>query len=66
MSRKPRRELVAMVDNVVLQVVVVAVGVEVANVEAAHEVAGAQMVANQWWRRGAVDEDGDASRTMRG
>jgi len=38
MSRKPSRELVAMVDNVVLEVVLVAVGIEVVDIEvAAHE-----------------------------
>ena len=65
MSRKPRREFVAMVDDIVLEVVVVAVDVKVADAEvAAHGAAGAS--TKQWWRRGAVDEDGDASRMKRG
>ena len=67
MSRKPRLELVAMVDDVIHEVVVVPVGVEVDDAEVAtHEAAGAQGGAKQWCRRGAVDEDGDASRMKRG
>ena len=56
-----------MVEDAVCRVVVVDVAVEVADAEvAAHEAAGAQGDAKQWWHRGAVDEDGDASRTKRG
>ena len=51
-----------MVDNVLLEVVLVAVGVELA----AHEAASTQGGAKQWWRGGAVDEDSDASRMKRG
>jgi len=64
MSRKPRREFVAMVDDIVLEVVVVAVDVKVADAEvAAHGAAGAG--TKQWWRRGIIDEDDDTSRTNR-
>ena len=49
MSSKPSRELVAMVDNVLLEVVLVAVGVELA----AHEAASTQGGAKQWWRGSA-------------
>jgi len=56
-----------MVEDVVCRVAVVNVAVEVANAEvAAHEAAGAQGGAKQWWRGGVVDEDGDALRTKRG
>jgi len=55
-----------MVDDAVCRVAVVDVAVEVAYAEvAAHKAAGAQGGAKQWWREGAVDEDGDASRTKR-
>ena len=53
-----------MVDDVVRRVAVVDVDIEVADAEvAAHEAAGAQGGAKQWWRGCAEDEDGDASRT---
>ena len=48
-----------MVEDAVCRVAVVDVAVEVA----AHEAAGAQGGAKQWWRGCAEDEDGDASRT---
>ena len=55
-----------MVEDAVHRVAVVDVAVDVADAEvAAHEAAGAQGGAKQWWRGGAVDEDGDASRTKR-
>ena len=55
-----------MVEDAVHRVAVVDVAVEVADAEvAAHEAAGAQGGAKQWCRGGAVDEDGDASRTKR-
>ena len=56
-----------MVEDAMRRVAVVNVVVEVADAEvAAHEAAGAQGDAKQWWRRGAVDEDGDASRMKGG
>ena len=56
-----------MVDDAVRRVAVVDVAVEVAYAEvAAHKAAGAQGGAKQWWREGAVDEDGDASRMKGG
>ena len=48
-----------MVEDAVRRVAVVDVVVEVA----AHEAAGAQGGAKQWWCGCAEDEDGDASRT---
>ena len=55
-----------MVDDAIRRVAVVDVAIEVADAEvAAHEAAGAQGGAKQWCRGGAVDEDGDASRTKR-
>ena len=55
-----------MVEDVVHRVAVVDVAVEEADAEVAtHEAAGAQGGAKQWCRGGAVDEDGDASRTKR-
>ena len=48
-----------MVENTMRRVAVVDVVVEVA----AHEAAGAQGGAKQWWCGCAEDEDGDASRT---
>ena len=56
-----------MVEDAVRRVAVADVVVEVADAEvAAHEAAGAQGDAKQWWHRGAVDEDGDASRMKGG
>ena len=53
-------------DDAVRRVAMVDVAVEVADAEvAAHEAADAQGGAKQWCRGGAVDEDGDASRTKR-
>ena len=55
-----------MVEDAVRRVAVVDVAVEVAYAEvAAHKAAGAQGGAKQWRCEGAVDEDGDASRTKR-
>ena len=55
-----------MVEDAVHRVAVVDVAVDVADAEvAAHEAAGAQGGAKQWCRGGALDEDGDASRTKR-
>ena len=55
-----------MVEDAVRRVAVADVVVEVADAEvAAHEAAGAQGGAKQWCRGGALDEDGDASRTKR-
>ena len=52
-----------MAEDAVRRVAVVDVAVEVADAEVAtHEAAGAQGGTKQWWRGGAVDEDGDASR----
>ena len=51
-----------MVKDAMRRVAVVDVAVEVA----AHEAAGAQGGAKQWWRGGAVDEDSDASRAKGG
>ena len=53
-----------MVEDAVRRVAVVDVAVEVADAEvAAHEAAGAQGGAKQWWHGSAVDVGGDASRT---
>ena len=55
-----------MVEDAVRRVAVVNVAIELADTEvAAHETASAQGGAKQWCRGGAVDEDGDASRTKR-
>ena len=56
-----------MVDDAVRRVAVVDVAVELADAEvAAHEAAGAQGGAKQWWRGGAVGEDSDAPRAKGG
>ena len=55
-----------MVDDVVRRVAVDDVDIEVADAEvAAHEAAGAQRGAKQWWHGCTEDEDGDASRKKR-
>ena len=55
-----------MVEDAVRRVAVADVVVEVADAEvAAHEAAGAQGGAKQWWRGCTKDEDGDVSRTKR-
>jgi len=55
-----------MVEDAVRRVAVADVVVEVADAEvAAHEAAGPQGGAKQWWRGCTKDEDGDVSRTKR-
>ena len=55
-----------MVDDAMRRVAVVDVAVEIADAEVvAHEAAGAQGSAKQWWRGGAVDDDGIVMRRGR-
>ena len=55
-----------MVEDAVRRVAMVNVAVELADAEvAAHEAAGAQRGAKQWWHGCTEDEDGDASRKKR-